>query len=287
MGQQQRKPQMSQEDYLRKLEELSEEERSLTELRKQLSARAQMAGSGTHNRTYNVSWAHKCEQAAHESDVPNPLDEVQTQLHSDASGNVKKLQCLGKMCEKLAQIFDEDNQRKIDMQQQLETKMASLKEFAITLNRIPEVLKQYVLVRLGEIDVEDLTVLKKWITHDEATQVHKMLEAFRDEAIYERAIREVASRGNVSSSWQFTGSDGVASMKEYLFANSVGQPADGGLSADDGDDHSDQGSNVPDDESSAAAQHETKRKASHRQRKRQAKFWASMPRTPSSTTRQS
>merc|ERR1712190_328450 len=105
------------------------------------------------------------------------------------------------------------------MAKQLGVKMDALKVFAEALNRVPEVLNQYVLVRLGEIDVDDLSSLKKWITHEEATRVHKMLESFRDDAIYERAIREVASRSN--SSWHVAESDSIASGKEYLFANSI------------------------------------------------------------------
>lgn len=111
--------------------------------------------------------------------------------------------------------------------------MTSLKAFAAALKRVPEVLNQYVLVRLGETHVKDLSVLKPWISHEEATQVHRMLEAFRDEAIYERAVREIASRG--SGSWQE-----IASGKEYLFANSVGQACEDKQSEEDGDDHDQQ-----------------------------------------------
>merc|ERR1712129_542877 len=101
--------------------------------------------------------------------------------------------------------------------------MAALKVFAEALNRVPEVLKQYVLGRFGDIDhdVEDLTMLKGWVTQNEATHVHKMLETFRDEAIYERAIRTLSSRTNLSL--QLPGSESVTSAKEYLFVNSVGQ----------------------------------------------------------------
>merc|ERR1711966_548355 len=119
-------------------------------------------------------------------------------------------------------MFEEDKHKKQELQALLEAKMTQLKTFAEVLNRVPEVLKQYVLVRLGDIDLQDLSEVKSWVTHDEATNVHKMLEAFRDEAIYERAVRDVAARSSSGLSW--TGSD-EGSAKEYLFVNSVGRPS--------------------------------------------------------------
>mmetsp|Transcript_148861 Transcript_148861/g.274929 ORF Transcript_148861/g.274929 Transcript_148861/m.274929 type:complete len:545 (+) Transcript_148861:26-1660(+) len=219
-------------------------------------------------------------------DVPNPLATIQAMRQTEGEGCIEKLQCLGMMCEELARIFKDQEKNKANVKQQMEMKMASLKSFVMTLNRVPEVLNRYLLVRLGEIDVEGATVLKQWITHDEATQVHKMLEAFRDEAIYERAIRDFASRGSISS-WKLAGSDRIESAKDYLFASSVGQSSQAAFSNEQDDAGEQQVDIEPHDESTASAQHETKRKVSHRQRKRQAKFWASVPRTPSSATHQS
>jgi len=182
-------------------------------------------------------------------------------VHADESSNAQKLKCLSEVCARLSLISEDDEQKRIGMQKQLEKKMAALKVFAEALNRVPEVLNQYVLVRLGDIDVENLTLLKDWITHDEATRAHKMLETFRDEAIYERAVRASSSRA--SSCWQVPGSESVASAKEHLFAKS-------GLSLGE---HPQENSRI--------------RKASHRQRTRRAKWVASIPRTPSSGTHQS
>lgn len=125
-------------------------------------------------------------------------------------------------------------------------------------------------------------MLKNWITHEEAVCVHKMLEAFRDEAIYERAVRDLASRAN--SCWHVTGAESDASAKEYLFMNSVGQAGEPPGDEEYGESHNQADSHL---DSNPLGTSGGKGKPSHRQRKRRANFFASMPRTPSSGTYQS
>jgi len=210
-------------------------------------------------------------------------------VHADESSNAQKLKCLSEVCARLSLISEDDEQKRIGMQKQLEKKMAALKVFAEALNRVPEVPNQYVLVRLGDIDVENLALLKDWITHDEATRAHKMLETFRDEAIYERAVRAASSRA--SSCWQVPGSESVASAKEHLFAKSIGQAFD--TSADSDYNEEDEVEfNVGNQARSSLGEHSQENsdichKISHRQRSRRAKWLASSPRTPSSGSHQS
>merc|ERR1711920_380620 len=110
--------------------------------------------------------------------------------------------------------------------------------------------------------------------------VHKMLEAFRDDAIYERAVRDVASRSN--SSWHVADTASLASAKEYLFAKFMGEALEGSADEEeDEQDHEDTAEDAKDNNDPTAE----KRKSSHRQRKRMAKakskFYATIPRTPS------
>jgi hypothetical protein len=219
--------------------------------------------------------------------APNPPQYVQ----GKEQGHIDDLHCLGELCKKLAEIFREDSQKRADMQLSLTTKMDKLKSFVDVLNHVPEVLNRYVLVRLADVEGQDLAVLKKWITHAEATQVEKMLEAFRDEATYERATRDQASRS--STSWQFAGSDGVASGKAYLFAKSIDDLGSDYTEEDadsNGEDHAHDARDEPaisNVEGNPCASDPKTHRPGHRQLKRRAKYWASMPRTPSSATGQS
>jgi len=225
--------------------------------------------------------------------VPNPLSAIigsTMQGSADASSNAQKLKSLSEVCAKLSMIFEEDEQKRREVENRLEQEMVALKVLAEVLNRVPEVLNKYILVRLGDINVNDLTMLKGWITLDEATCAHKMLETFRDEAIFEKAIRVVSSRTNASC--QFPGSESVASAKEYLFVNSLGQACE---TSEKGDDYQDEDEGEEVERNQAGPSLDTdprentglRPKAGHRQRKRRSNFFASIPRTPSSGTYQS
>jgi len=249
---------------------------------------------GYHNNVDYCRQALLGAQSA-QTQIPNPLSEIIASTmggSADASSNAQKLKSLSEVCTKLAMIFETDEQKRREMKERLEQKMVALKVFAEALNRVPEVLNRYILVRLGDIDVNDLTMLKGWITLDEATCAHKMLETFRDEAILEKAIRVVSSR--TSASCLFPGSESVASAKEYLFVNSVGQACETSENGDGYEDEDD-GEEVERNQAGSSLDADPrentgvrrKSKSSHRQRKRRANFFASIPRTPSSGTHQS
>merc|ERR1719215_497890 len=100
------------------------------------------------------------------------------------------------------------------MQTSLQVKMSNLADFAEVLNDIAGIVKRYVLTRLADIGKDDLSIVKKWITEEEATEVHRMLEAFRDDAIQELATRsamKMVQQKQSDGSWRFVqGSDSAA-----------------------------------------------------------------------------
>ena len=73
------------------------------------------------------------------------------------------------MASKLEAVFKRDEETRIEAKKQLHTKTLHLKAFADSLNQIPQVLNTYALLRLGEYNAEQ-----------EATEAHKMLEAFKE-----------------------------------------------------------------------------------------------------------
>jgi len=198
---------------------------------------------------------------------------------------MEELQCLTEMCAWLKNTLEEDERKKAEMKVCLNEKMSSLAEFAQVLNDITGIVKRYVLTRLADIGKDDISVLKRWITHEEASEVHKTLEAFRDDAIEEMAVRRFAvmmKNTGSNTSWQFVPDSDSSTVRDYLFQNSVGYAAHEAQieEVDEGEpelgeraDEGDHGNNP--------------KKLSKHQRQRRAKFRASIPRTPSSGTYQS
>mmetsp|Transcript_126944 Transcript_126944/g.237366 ORF Transcript_126944/g.237366 Transcript_126944/m.237366 type:complete len:496 (-) Transcript_126944:298-1785(-) len=218
------------------------------------------------------------------SNVPSPLSSY---FASETTSKplMEQLQCLTEMCAWLKNTLEEDERKKAEMKVCLNEKMSSLAEFAQVLNDITGIVKRYVLTRLVDIGKDDVSILKRWVTHEEATEVHKTLEAFRDDAIEEMAVRRFAAmmknKGS-NTSWQFVPDSDSSSVRDYLFQNSVGYAAqeaqieevdEGEPEFGEGEDEGDHGNNP--------------KKLSKHQRERRAKFRASIPRTPSSGTYQS
>mmetsp|Transcript_108078 Transcript_108078/g.196703 ORF Transcript_108078/g.196703 Transcript_108078/m.196703 type:complete len:523 (-) Transcript_108078:176-1744(-) len=215
---------------------------------------------------------------------PNPLSSYFAS-ETQSKPVMEQLQCLTEMCAWLKNTLEEDERKKAEMKACLTKKMSSLAEFAQVLNDITGIVKRYVLTRLVDIRKDDLSILKRWVTHEEATEVHKTLEAFRDDAIEEMAVRRFAlmmkNKGS-NTSWQFVPDSDSSSVRDYLFQNSVGYAAHEAQieEVDEGEpelgeraDEGDHGNNP--------------KKLSKHQRQRRAKFRASIPRTPSSGTYQS
>merc|ERR1712232_382098 len=122
-------------------------------------------------------------------------------------------------------------------------------------------------------------VLKEWITHAEATEVHMVLDTFRDDANFVRGLRAAASLvKQPCSSTDSSSSASEASVKNYLFLNSIGQTCEvytmdddshkDGQDAENGDPQEDEDAQVPE----SSRTHRTKVKASHHQRRRRGKF---------------
>lgn len=107
-------------------------------------------------------------------------------------GSVQHINALVKMSMDLASELQGIQEKWSEMQQEMRIKMDRLHFFAETLMLFRKSLNRYLLVRLGEIDdAQDLSILKQWIGHREANEVHRLLEAFRDAANIELAVRQL------------------------------------------------------------------------------------------------
>mmetsp|Transcript_3856 Transcript_3856/g.4473 ORF Transcript_3856/g.4473 Transcript_3856/m.4473 type:complete len:137 (-) Transcript_3856:17-427(-) len=107
---------------------------------------------------------------------------------------------LVKMSEVLAKSFREDLQARKAAEKELAKKMNLLKQFVESANEVPKVLRRFLLIRAG--DLGDISELKAWVGKEEADQVHKMLEEFRDEVNEEKVIRRMnLKRAASEGSW--------------------------------------------------------------------------------------
>lgn len=114
----------------------------------------------------------------------------------DGSSGLDKLEALAKMSEALAKAFRKDLKTRRRAEKEMQKKMTLLKEFAESMNEIPKVLWRFLLIRAGSIN--GLSELKTWVSQEEADQVHKMLEQFRDDANREIILRQVNLNGAAS-----------------------------------------------------------------------------------------
>lgn len=208
----------------------------------------------------------------------NPLGQLDQEGVPGKGSSAAYLKCLDRQCKALAEILEQDEQNIADMQHRLGMKMTTLKAFATVLNRIPAVLNSYVLVRLSDVSTTDSTMLKQWISQEQATKIHKMLETFRDDVIQERAMREIQERLMAASSGRCSELSS-STIKEYLLYQSMGAESVGDSALEEwsdvnGADAQERAGDTGDGQNG---------KPSHRQRARKAKFRASIPRTPSSS----
>lgn len=121
-----------------------------------------------------------------------------------ASGrsSLDKLIDLVKMSEALLDAFRQDVAARKTAEKELEKKMELLKNFAESVNEVPQVLRRFLLIRAGSIN--DIFELKAWVSQEEADQVHKMLEEFRDEVNEEKVLRRLnMKRAASEGSWSW------------------------------------------------------------------------------------
>jgi len=216
---------------------------------------------------------HQYSQDRKQRPAQNPLDEFLV-AQAETMPVMEQLQHLNKMCAALKSVFEEDERRKVEMQSCLKAKMDNLADFAHILNDIVGIVKRYVLTHLADIEKDDISILKQWVTQEEATEVHQMLEEFRDEAIQARAFRAAAamiSKQVSDGSWKVTTDSESASAKAYLFENSVGYAQGAQIEEVDGSGNKE----IEDSKKKGKSKH---------QREREAKWRESIPRTPSSGT---
>jgi len=66
-------------------------------------------------------------------------------------------------------------------------------------------MSKYMLIRLGDICIQDLSPLKEWISLKQFTDAHMMLEASRDAAVEQKAFRrlnaQLSSPAPSTTSW--------------------------------------------------------------------------------------
>lgn len=106
------------------------------------------------------------------------------------------------MSKALATAFRQDVAVRKAAEKELEKKMDLLKDFAESVNEVPQVLRRFLLIRAGSID--DIEQLKAWVSQEEADKVHKMLEEFRDEVNEEKVLRRLKKKGTASEgSWSY------------------------------------------------------------------------------------
>lgn len=228
--------------------------------------------------TNNGYHGHQYSQHGKESPAQNPLDKFLV-AQAETMPVMERLQRLNQMCAALKSVFEEDERMKVEMQSCLKAKMENLADFAHILNDIVGIVKRYVLTHLADVGKDDISILKQWVTQEEATEVHQMLEEFRDEAIQARAFRAAAamiSKQVSDGSWKFTTDSEIGSAKDYLFENSVGHAQGAQIEEVNGSDN--------EELEWHDAQNSKKKGKSKHQREREAKWRASIPRTPSSGT---
>eukprot|EP00930_Biecheleria_cincta_P053725 TRINITY_DN3938_c0_g1_i1.p1 TRINITY_DN3938_c0_g1~~TRINITY_DN3938_c0_g1_i1.p1 ORF type:complete len:442 (+),score=76.65 TRINITY_DN3938_c0_g1_i1:89-1414(+) len=121
------------------------------------------------------------------------------------------LERLAKMATALAAACKEDATSRAKAEQELDKKMELLKDFAEAMNEVPEVLRRFLLLRSGSIKC-DLKDLKAWISKEEADDMHKQLERFRDEVTEEKVMRRLQKKrdyaSSLASSWEVASAAG-------------------------------------------------------------------------------
>jgi hypothetical protein len=110
-----------------------------------------------------------------------------------------KLKVLARTSERITEMVKAEEERLANAKKNLDGKMEDLCDFANVLSEMPPVLGTYLLTRLGDIKDADLSTFKTWFPESEAHRVHDMLEAFRDAAIQEKAVRAMMARIGGSS----------------------------------------------------------------------------------------
>jgi len=160
--------------------------------------------------------------------------------------------------------------------------MSFLNEFAELCNECSEWIKRYILMHLGDVPVDDVSILRQWVTKDEVSRAYMMLEEFRDEASYALAVKAIAKATNAalhfSSLEPSLGAAGSSAPTEQENGNQFVCNADVNL--------------VEIDDSTDCVAVEVghrknlqgtrRRRPGHRQRQRQKKFWKAIPKTSSS-----
>jgi len=131
----------------------------------------------------------------------------------ELAGSPEKMLALARISQGLADAFALQALQRSEVRKQFDQKIKALQHFAETLALLPPVLNMYTFTHLGEMAMDN-SVLKEFTSREEATVAHRSLEAFRDAAVREQAVREARegmmaspagsapSEGSSRASWQ-------------------------------------------------------------------------------------
>mmetsp|Transcript_93545 Transcript_93545/g.260477 ORF Transcript_93545/g.260477 Transcript_93545/m.260477 type:complete len:330 (+) Transcript_93545:61-1050(+) len=131
------------------------------------------------------------------SDHAQPTGERANSFYDDvtlsANTGEEQLNRLADMAIAFARACQEDAHAHGQKMDAIQQKMQQLRDFIQAVAEVPKALRRFVLLRLDSID--DYSLLKSWVSQQEATDALQQLEQLRDWAVEERVVRRVAARG--------------------------------------------------------------------------------------------
>jgi len=116
-------------------------------------------------------------------------DTAQHELNSSLD-SLQELGIAERMAQALLSVLKQDREKLQAQRDSLRQKMESLRSFAEIIDEFAKVLNQYMLLHLPDLKLADAT-FKQWVSHDEATAAHRMLEACRDAISEEKVLRRL------------------------------------------------------------------------------------------------
>jgi len=135
------------------------------------------------------------EEVAHlavTNEISRTAADIFKEIPHFSQGSAGQLTRLAKMAEVLRETCEKDAAERQQEEASLQRKMKNLKAFAFAVKSIAEVLRTFLLIRIGAItDSNHALELKQFVAHEEVIAMHKQLEEFRDMASEEKVMRRM------------------------------------------------------------------------------------------------
>jgi len=128
-----------------------------------------------------------------------------SKIPSSGDSSQQALLKLAEMAKALEAACRKDAAALTAAEEAVQKKLAELKAFAEIMHEVPPILRRFLLLRIGSIE-EDVDELKAWVSPYEATEAHRALEQFRDEAGEEKTFRRLRASMMVSAESSCAGS---------------------------------------------------------------------------------